>query len=81
MLISHLPTIMFLSSVLALMFTSFERISMYVRDKDDGLNGINAAALTGARELPHFLANHIFRAPLYGHQFSSVTTTQSPVCC
>jgi len=64
MLISHLPTIMFFSSVLALMFTSFERISMYVRDKDDGLNGINAAALTGARELLHFLANHIFVHPL-----------------
>lgn len=58
------PDRMFFSSVLALMFTSFERISMYVRDKDDGLNGINAAALTGARELPHSLkANHIFMHP------------------
>lgn len=36
------------ASVIALMFTSFERLSLYARDKDDAMNAINAATLTGA---------------------------------
>jgi hypothetical protein len=39
---------MFACRVLALMFTTYERLSLYARDKDDALNAINAAALSGA---------------------------------
>lgn len=69
------------ASVIALMFTSFERLSLYARDKDDAMNAINAATLTGAlfksttglrqsiawaiREKPLFFLDSLSHVPLH----------------